>query len=244
MFPLGSDPPVARISFTNTLLVVVNVAVYAYQVWAAQSVIVLSRAFGMIPERLTRFVLSPTLELWRVPVTLLTSLFLHAGALHLAGNMLYLLIFGPPVERRLGKVRYLAFYLGAGVIAGLAMVWMFPRSSTPVIGASGAIAGVLGAYFVMYPRARIVMLLPMPFMITAIRVPAVFYLLAWFGFQLYAGTERPGGLAAHSVAWWAHVGGFLFGVAVGPLMAKTFAEKRRPRAAVSLGIKPARRRQS
>jgi membrane associated rhomboid family serine protease len=155
----------------------------------------------------------------RVLATLITATFLHAGLLHIAGNMLYLLIFGPAVEGRMGTRRYLLFYLLSGIAAGLAMVAMGPDSRVPVIGASGAIAGVLGAYFVLYPRGRIATILPLFVFIRIVEIPAVFYLLAWFAVQLYAGISAGAqGPLVGGVAWWAHVGGFLFGVAAAPLL--------------------------
>ena len=134
--------------------------------------------------------------------------------------MLYLLVFGPAVEWRLGHARFLGFYFAAGVIACLATVAMAPQSTVPVIGASGAIAGVLGGYFVLYPGGRISTVLPASSMFRRVEIPAILYLLVWFALQLYSGiSSGPGGSLLGGVAWWAHVGGFLFGVAAAPLMA-------------------------
>jgi len=135
--------------------------------------------------------------------------------------MLYLFIFGPAVEERMGTPRYLLFYLAAAAAAGLAMVAMGPDSPVPVIGASGAIAGVLGAYFVIYPRGRITTILPLVIFWPIVEIRAYFYLLFWFVAQLYAGIASGAyGPLMGGVAWWAHVGGFLFGIAVGPLLAR------------------------
>ena len=119
----------------------------------------------------------------------MTALFLHGGVIHLAGNMLYLFIFGAAVEMRFGHQRYLGFYLAAGIAGGLAMVFIDPASEVPVIGASGAIAAVLGAYFVLYPRAQILTVLPFFMLIEFVEVPALVYLLLWFGWQLFSGLE-------------------------------------------------------
>ena len=157
--------------------------------------------------------------------SLLTSLFIHAGLPHILGNMLYLYIFGAAVEERLGAVRYLCFYLGAGVVAGLATIWMAPASLVPVVGASGAIAGVLGAYFIFHPRGRILTVLPL---LAFVEVPAVVYLLLWFAAQLYGGIEAQAQAGMEGgVAWWAHVGGFLFGVAAGPMISRRVDARRR-----------------
>ena len=128
----------------------------------------------------------------------------------------------------MGHLRFLLFYLVAGVAAGLAMVVMGPASRIPVIGASGAIAGVLGAYFVLFPRGRITTILPIFMFIQLVEIPAVFYLLVWFAVQLYAGiTSGAQGPLVGGVAWWAHVGGFLFGVAAAPILAPAGRARRR-----------------
>jgi len=155
-------------------------------------------------------------------------MFIHGGILHIAGNMLYLFIFGAAVEYRMGAARYLSFYLAAGIAAAVATVWIAPESNVPVIGASGAIAGVLGAYFILYPRGRILTILPIFIFIQFIEIPAVIYLLFWFAIQLYAGLEEGGSAGAMGgVAWWAHVGGFMFGVALGPMLAQNRPRPRR-----------------
>ena len=138
---------------------------------------------------------------------------------------------GPAVEEQLGHLRFLWFYLLSGIAAGLAMVAMAPASHVPVIGASGAIAGVLGAYFILFPRGRILTILPLFFFIEFIQVPAVVYLLIWFAVQLYAGIRSGQGPIAGGVAWWAHVGGFLFGIALGPFLVRqqTHQQSRRAR---------------
>ncbi len=162
-------------------------------------------------------------------MTTVTSMFIHSGFWHVAGNMLYLFIFGAAVEHRMGTSRYIIFYLAAGIAAALATVWMAPESSVPVIGASGAIAGVLGAYFILYPRGRILTIIPIFIFIQFVEIPAVIYLLLWFAVQLYAGIEQGGsaGAMGGGVAWWAHIGGFLFGVAFGPMLAVNRPRRRR-----------------
>ncbi|HOJ31975.1 MAG TPA: rhomboid family intramembrane serine protease [Candidatus Hydrogenedentes bacterium] len=143
----------------------------------------------------------------------LTMTFLHGGWLHIISNLWTLWIFGDNVEDRMGPARFLLFYLTCGVIAGIAHVVTNPGSTVPAIGASGAIAGVLGAYFFLYPRARIICLIPIFFLPFFIEIPAFFFLLLWFFSQFFSGTlclltaQECGG-----IAWWAHVGGFLAGV--------------------------------
>jgi membrane associated rhomboid family serine protease len=217
MIPLNDDVEGGRLSAVNTLLVVANIAAFGAQIWLRNQAGFLISSFGLVPARVVGLVAHPA-AIPKVALTFLTSTFLHTGVLHLAGNMLYLVIFGPAVERRFGHACYLCFYFCAGIAAGLATIWMSSHSRVPVIGASGAIAGVLGAYFVLYPRARILTLLPIPVALTAVRMPAVAYLLIWFALQLYAGTSGQGQGVGGAVAWWAHVGGFLFGVGLAPLI--------------------------
>jgi len=148
-------------------------------------------------------------------------MFLHGGWLHLFGNMLYLWIFGDNVEDRLGHLRYLIFYLLSGIGASFVHIWLNPSSRLPTIGASGAIAGVMGAYFTLYPRARVITLLPFFFFFYLVEIPAFFFLGFWFILQFVSGstallTRLPHG----GIAWWAHVGGFLFGATLNFLFRK------------------------
>ncbi len=148
--------------------------------------------------------------------TALTSMFLHGGWIHLGGNMLYLWIFGNNIEDRFGRLRFLAFYLVAGIAAAATQVLRDPGSDAPIIGASGAIAGVLGAYLVLYPRARVLSLVFLGFFYQVLQVPAVLVLGLWFVLQLISGLLSLGAAGADgAVALFAHIGGFLFGVAVG-----------------------------
>lgn len=219
MIPLRDSEASHRLTLTNTCLIAANIAVFAFEVHAARNAEPLFARFAMVPARITHLGARSGYRFDSV-ATLVTSLFLHAGLLHIAGNMLYLFIFGPAVEERLGHLRFLWFYLLSGIAAGLAMIAMGPDSRVAVIGASGAIAGVLGAYFVLYPRGRIMTILPLFIFVEFIEIPAVFYLLFWFALQLWAGISAGAqGPFVGGVAWWAHVGGFLFGVAIGPLVA-------------------------
>jgi membrane associated rhomboid family serine protease len=149
---------------------------------------------------------------------LLTSMFLHGGLLHLLGNMLYLYIFGDNVEDRLGHVRYLLFYFLCGFAAGGAQALSSPGSNLPMVGASGAIAGVSGAYFLFFPSARVVTLVPIFFFLQVMEVPAVFFLLIWFLWQLMSGVASLGSAAGGGVAFWAHIGGFVAGMVLGPTL--------------------------
>jgi membrane associated rhomboid family serine protease len=221
MIPLRDNAGAPRLCPINLTLIAANVAVFIFEMRLGAAANTLIAQYGMVPARIAGIgSVSPVAALQAL-LTLLTAMFLHGGVLHLAGNMLFLFIFGPAVEMRFGHRNYLYFYIAAGVAAGLAIVFFDPGAQVPVIGASGAIAAVLGAYFVLYPRARILTLLPFFFIIELVEVPAVVYLLLWFGWQLFSAVQSHVFQSmAGGVAWWAHVGGFLFGLAAAPLMAR------------------------
>lgn len=230
MIPLRDSEASRRFTPANSLLILLNFAIFVLEVRLGPNAESTLAPFAMVPAAISHLDFVLTGASLRALATLATLLFLHAGLLHVAGNMLYLFIFGPAVEERMGHLRYSLFYLVAGVAASLAMVAMGPESRVPVIGASGAIAGVLGAYFVLYPRGRIMTILPVFIFIQFVEIPAVFYLLIWFAVQLYAGiTSGAQGPLVGGVAWWAHVGGFLFGVAGAPILTpqRTMARRRR-----------------
>ncbi len=167
-------------------------------------------SFALVPAQFT----APAAAGGAVPPVLRlgTSLFLHGGWLHLLGNMLFLWIFGDNVEDAMGHGPFLAFYLICGVVANLAHIAANPLSREPTIGASGAIAGVLGAYLVRYPRARVQWLVFLGFFVTFLWLPAVLFLPLWIGLQLLSGLASLGVQQTGGVAWWAHIGGFFTGV--------------------------------
>jgi membrane associated rhomboid family serine protease len=156
-------------------------------------------------------------------ITLITSQFLHGGWLHIGGNMLYLLIFGNNIEDKLGHTRYLIFYLACGALAALTQ-WAFePNSEIPTLGASGAIAGIMGAYIIRFPRAEVLTLVPLGFFWWTVNIPAVAFLGIWFVMQVFTGLASLSaptmvGMEGGGVAYWAHAGGFVFGVLLGPLL--------------------------
>ncbi|TAJ19533.1 MAG: rhomboid family intramembrane serine protease [Planctomycetota bacterium] len=158
-------------------------------------------------------------------------MFLHGGLAHVLGNVWMLWIFGDNVEDRLGPVRFLVFYLLAGVLAGVVHVITNSASAVPTIGASGAIAGVMGAYFVLFPRARVVVFLPILILPALFEVPAVVFLALWFLLQIAQGALMSGleGQSSGGIAWWAHVGGFLGGIALLALLGGRRAPRREPR---------------
>ena len=226
MIPLGDSEAARRLSPVNTILIAGNIGIFGLELWDSNALLL--TCFALVPVRISHLQWTRPDAAAAALLTLVSSLFLHAGVLHIAGNMLYLFVFGPAVEGRLGHARFIGFYLAAGIMACLTMVAMAPQSSVPVIGASGAIAGVLGGYFVLHPGGRINTVLPASFMLRRVEIPAILYLLIWFGLQLYLGiSSGPNGPLLGGVAWWAHVGGFLFGVAAAPLIAGKPIKRRR-----------------
>lgn len=221
MIPLKDDIPSSKYPVVNTGLIAVNCLVFIFEIaWGSQAV-VLIQSWGIVPRRL----LEAGLADW---VTILSSMFLHGGWAHVIGNMLYLYIFGDNVEDAMGHIRYLLFYLLCGFGATWAHVLTNPSSVVPTVGASGAIAGVLGAYFILYPRAGVLTLIPLGFFLQVVRIPAVLVLGFWIVIQFFSGLASiPMAKAAGGgVAWFAHIGGFLAGLA----LVKLFAGRRLTRA--------------
>jgi len=201
-------------------LIVANVLIYLHELALGPLLPRFVHAYGLVPARLVEWTalggdpLDPARFL-----PLFTSMFWHGGFLHLAGNMLYLWIFGDNVEDRLGHLRFLLFYVAAGAAAGLTHVALSPASTLPTVGASGAIAGVLGAYLVTFPRARVLTLIPIIIIPWFVEIPAFVYLVLWFVMQLLEGVGSLGAPVENGgVAVWAHIGGFVAGVVLMKLM--------------------------
>ncbi|MCS6778490.1 MAG: rhomboid family intramembrane serine protease [Geminicoccaceae bacterium] len=213
MIPVGDENPAHRPPLVTASLVVFCILVFVGQLALPGGLERSVWRFGLVPAVLTGEArLPPGLRAAPASLTLLTSMFLHGGVLHLVGNLLYLWVFGNNVEDRLGHLRYLLFYLAAGLAAAALQVALEPGSRLPMVGASGAVSGVLGAYVVLWPHARVLILLPfLPFFLPRIR--AGWLLGCWFAMQLLGALAGPSELGG--VAFWAHVGGFLFGVAIG-----------------------------
>jgi membrane associated rhomboid family serine protease len=213
--PLHDDNPTTITPFVTYAVIGLCIVVFAWQMSLLPSDAEAAvYAFGAIPAVLLGDVrLAPGVAAVPSWATLVTSMFLHGGWLHVLGNLWTLGIFGDNVEDRMGKLRFLVFYLVCGVLAGAVHVYFNPGSAVPTIGASGAISGVMGAYFVMYPRARVITLIPLLFYPLFVELPAFVFLGVWFSAQLLSGTaalsaaEEAGG-----IAFLAHVGGFVAGV--------------------------------
>jgi membrane associated rhomboid family serine protease len=213
MFPLKDDNPTRSIAVMTWGLILVNAVIFLYQVSLGprqgQQFIY---EYGAIPAVVFGFKSLPG-YLAAIPprLSLFTSMFLHGGWLHLIGNMWYLWIFGDNIEEAMGHLRYVAFYLICGMIASVSHVLSNPESILPSIGASGAISGVLAAYLMLFPRARVLVLIPLGFFTRLLYIPAGFVLGFWFVLQLLSGSMS-GGQDGGGVAFWAHIGGFIAGL--------------------------------
>jgi len=202
MIPLRDVIPSRSTPVVTIAIIAANALAFAYQLSLGDRGQAFIFDYGLVPAEFS-------------VLTLVTSMFLHGGLLHFGGNMLYLWIFGDNVEDRMGPGRFVVFYLLCGAAAALAQTWMAPSSQVPMVGASGAIAGVMGAYFVMYPRSRIVTLIPIFIFIQLVEVPAVVFLGLWFLLQFVSGVGTalsPEAGITGGIAFWAHVAGFVAGV--------------------------------
>ncbi len=212
MIPLRDNIPSRTVPFVTYVLVGANVLAFLMELSLGPNLGRFIYIFGVVPQKVVYAVFQEPRLIPYTVVPFFTSLFLHGGWLHLLGNMLFLYIFGDNVEGALGHFRYLVFYIGCGVAASLTHLLVNPSSSVPTVGASGAIAGVLGAYFLLFPRARVVTLVPIFFFIQIIEIPAVLFLGFWFLIQFFSGSLSLGaGPATAGVAFWAHIGGFVVG---------------------------------
>ena len=216
MIPLRDQNPSRTTPVVTRALIALNLAVFVYEVLLGPRLRMFTSEYALIPARVAHGMNGGT-ALLPALATFVTSMFMHGGWLHLIGNMWYLWIFGDNIEDRLGHFGFLLFYLGAGLASGTLHTALQADSNIPTVGASGAIAGVLGAYVVLFPRARIITLVPIFFFIQVIPIAAVFYLGFWFILQLLSGAMSLAYGASGGVAWWGHIGGFVFGVLAGVL---------------------------
>ncbi|MCH9652117.1 MAG: rhomboid family intramembrane serine protease [Deltaproteobacteria bacterium] len=217
MFPLRDTIPARRFPVVTVTLIALNTAVFLFQLTLSETGLqALFLQYGIVPARWTDTVWANQHGLGFSLIPFLTTQFLHGGWLHLLGNMWMLWVFGDNVEDRFGRWRFLAFYLVAGGIAGLAHFLSGPQSEIPAVGASGAIAGVLGAYFLLFPTSRVLTLIPIFFYPLLVELRAFIFLGIWFLMQLFSGTVSLFGSllgsGATGIAWWAHIGGFVAGL--------------------------------
>jgi rhomboid family protein len=212
MIPIKDLNPRRTIPVVTLSLIAVNLAFLCYELSLGPSVWQFVITFGMVPARLGLYVEGGKVTLLAAVLPLFTSMFLHAGWLHLIGNMWYLWIFGPSVEDEMGHVPYLMFYFICGLGSGIAQTMFSWSSNLPGIGASGAIAGVLGAYFLLFPRGRVLLLSPMFIAATRFELPAAIFIGLWFLWQFWSASRSMQLGVTGGIAWWAHVGGFVLGM--------------------------------
>jgi len=209
MIPLKDSVRPKKYPYVNITLIFLNIAIFIYQLSLGEAALIeLYYRYGVIPQNFLALQGDTILPF-------LTSMFLHGGWFHLLGNMLYLWVFGDNVEDRIGHGGYLLFYLAAGAAGSLSHIAANPQSAVPTIGASGAIAGILGAYFIFFPRAKVLTLIPIGIFITTAYLPAYLFLVLWFFLQVFNAFLSGLSTATETVAWWAHIGGFVLGFAVG-----------------------------
>lgn len=201
--PFKDENPTRRFPFMTISIIIANIFVFLYQYFSPNGLLYYIKQMSLIPYEITHFVSLP----FRIspPLTFLTSIFMHGDFFHIAGNMLYLWIFGNNVEDFLGPIRFTIFYLLSGISASLVHIIFHPNSTVPLVGASGAISGILGAYLLLFPYARIHTLVFLFFIIRVIEIPAYFFLIFWFFMQII-------NVGVGGVAWFAHIGGFIFGL--------------------------------
>jgi len=211
MFPIKDDNPTVRPPVLTVALIVINVVVYLYEFALGAGVERFVLKYGAVPYELTHITETTPGLASPILLTLFTSMFLHGGWLHVGSNMLFLWVFGNNIEDKLGHVRFLIFYVFSGVVAVLTFVVTSPNAQIPLVGASGAVSGILGAYVMAFPRARVLTVIWVFFFIRLIWLPAVYFLGFWFILQVLYGLPTLGG-SGSGVAYFAHIGGFVFGM--------------------------------
>jgi len=220
MIPYKDDNPTRHFPIITIALITANIAVFIFQILSPYESQKIAYAYGAVPLSLLTF---DTAQPLHPVMTIFTSMFMHGGPLHLGSNMLYLWIFGNNIEDKLGYVKFIIFYLLCGGVAAYAHAFANPESTIPMIGASGAVSGILGAYILLFPHARVHTLVFFIFFVQVIRLPAIIVIGFWIGIQFINGMINHGSAAQGGIAWFAHIGGFVFGL----LMIRSFVKNRR-----------------
>jgi len=211
MIPISDDNPARLTAVVNWVLILICVGVFFWQISLGEGGEAAIYKYGFTPRNF----FADERGAW---LTLLTAMFLHGGFMHLGGNMLYLWIFGNNVEDAMGHARFLVFYLACGIAASFAQALAEPQLTMPMVGASGAISGVLAAYVLIYPQARIRVIIPLGFLLYPTKISAIYVVGFWFIIQLFSALiAQPG---APGTAWWAHVGGFAAGIVLTPFLSQ------------------------
>jgi membrane associated rhomboid family serine protease len=209
VIPYKDDNPTRTFPFVTIAIICLNVFIFALQIMSEESGRDLVYSYGAIPYNILNF---HTRQPIPAVLTIFTSMFMHGGLLHIAGNMLYFWIFGDNIEDRLGHLRFAFFYLFCGTVAAYSNALMSSQSHVPMIGASGAISGILGAYALLFPTSRVHTLIFLGFFVTVVRIPALIVIGFWAIIQLVSGLLSEGVVGQGGIAWFAHVGGFLAGL--------------------------------
>ena len=211
MIPIKDENPKKNLPFINYIFILGNIAVYIYQPSSEQFLKAFYNTYGLIPNSFTNIFQSDLLHVLNTFQSLLSSLFVHGGFMHLAGNMLFLWVFGDNIEYVVGHINYFFFYIFCGIAAALTQVFITPNSLIPLVGASGAISGVMVAYVIKFPKNKVTTLFIF-FFITLIKIRAIYFLGIWFLFQLFQGYFSLGQESIGGIAWFAHIGGFISGI--------------------------------
>lgn len=209
MIPYKDDNPTLTFPFVTVGIIALNILIFLLEVTSQSGMKDVTYAYGAIPHYILTFETNQPIH----PIfTIFSSMFMHGGLLHMGGNMLYLWIFGDNIEDRLGHSRFILFYIFCGIVSAYSYAITNPHSLTPMVGASGAISGILGAYLLLFPRARVYTLVFLGFFITTVRIPALIVIGFWAVIQFTSGLISTGLNEVGGVAWFAHIGGFLAGL--------------------------------
>ena len=223
MIPIRDRNPSGTFPFVTVSIIALNILVFLFELSMGQGLDSFLFQFGVVPIKVYYSTDIPDSNIINTYFPFLSFMFLHGGFVHLIGNMWYLWIFGDNVEDRLGRIKFVIFYLICGIGSAIVHVYFNSQSEVPCVGASGAIAGVLGAYMVTFPRARVLVLIPLFIVWQTIELPAIIVLGFWFLIQFFSGTASISSTHGGGVAWWAHIGGFVLGV----ILIKLFPKSRR-----------------
>ena len=209
MIPYKDDNPINIIPISTILIISLNMLVFIMQLLSGEDSRSIVYSYGAIPQNIIGFQSNQPIPAY---LTILTSMFMHGGVFHIAWNMLYFWIFGNNIEERLGHIRFILFYLFCGVVAALSHILLSPDSNVPMIGASGAVSGMLGAYILLFPMAQVRTIVLLGFYITVVRIPALIVIGFWAIIQVVSGLLSQGNAAQGGIAFFAHVGGFVAGL--------------------------------
>ncbi|NWF51976.1 MAG: rhomboid family intramembrane serine protease [Nitrospirae bacterium] len=222
MIPYKDDNPTRTFPFITILIIIFNTLIFLWEIAAPQGMEKTVYAYGAIPQYILTFEKSQPIH---PALTVFTSMFMHGGLFHLGGNMLYLWIFGNNIEDKLGHLRFIFFYIFCGIIAAYSHAILDPHSLTPMIGASGAVSGILGAYLLLFPGAGVYTIIFLGFFVQIVKIPALIIIGFWAIVQFLNGLLSTGVVKEGGVAWFAHIGGFLIGL----ITIKVWLPKRRAR---------------